>query len=496
MTGTFRVKVTGTVKGGIGVIMKKRMVRGMGILLAGAMIAASVLAYAPSSVFAAGGEVAINKTNFPDDNFRTYVWTNFNEDGSSGLSQAEIEKAECVSVDAMEITDLKGIEFLTSVKEIYCGNNTIRNLDLSRNTELEILECVDNNLTDLDVSNHTKLSFLDCDYNALYTLNVSGCTALTELICYHNRLTALDVGTNTALTSLYCSQNNLSSISLNSNTALTALDVSANSLTTLDISKCTVLNSITCYENQLSVLDIHFSPFLMNAFANGTYEVIEGYSKTYMTDSEYICVDPQVTLFIDDRGYNNVVVKFDDIKYKDWFVDAVQYMFDNGLMTGKSATKFQPASPVSREEVTQILYSKEGKPPVSGTSPFSDVTSGKWYANSVIWAYGKQIVAGKSDGTFGVGNPITRQDLAVILYKYAVFKHYDLSKDDTAINGYKDTSEVSSYAIDAMNWAVSQGIISGKGTSGAPKSELRLDPKGNASRAECAAMMKKLFEKN
>ena len=77
------------------------------------MIAASVLAYAPSSVFAAGGEVAINKTNFPDDNFRTYVWTNFNEDGSSGLSQEEIEKAECVSVDAMEITDLKGIEFLT-----------------------------------------------------------------------------------------------------------------------------------------------------------------------------------------------------------------------------------------------------------------------------------------------------------------------------------------------------------------------------------------------
>ena len=185
---------------------------------------------------------------------------------------------------------------------------------------------------------------------------------------------------------------------------------------------------------------------------------------------------------------------FDDINEKDWFVPATQFVYDNGLMTGKKAREFQPNANISREEVTQILYSSEGKPEVTVANPYSDVKAGAWYEKAILWAREYNIAKGKADGTFGVGSPITRQDLAVILYQYAQYKGLNTTKDNAAIEGYQDTDKVSSYAKDAMNWAVTNGVITGKGAKDAPKNEIRLAPKGNASRAECAAMIMKMLE--
>ncbi len=186
---------------------------------------------------------------------------------------------------------------------------------------------------------------------------------------------------------------------------------------------------------------------------------------------------------------------FSDISGSEWYVEAVQYAYENDIMAGMGSG-FKPTANLSREQLTQMLYSVEGKPDVIGENPFSDVKEGVWYASSVLWAKQNGIADGKSDGSFGVGNPITRQDLAMMLYKYATLKGYKLNKDDSAITGYKDTNKVSAYAKDAMNWAVTNGIISGKSDKGAPKAETRLDPAGKASRAECAAMLKKLIENN
>ncbi len=181
---------------------------------------------------------------------------------------------------------------------------------------------------------------------------------------------------------------------------------------------------------------------------------------------------------------------FDDVKSTDWFVKSVQYVYDHGIMAGTNGGKsFSPSGKLTREQFTQVLYAYEGKPEVTNMSGFSDVDANAWYAKSVYWAKEKGITGGKPNGTFGVGENISRQDLAVMLYTYAKFKGYDLTKKDNALDSFTDKGKVSNYAKDAMKWAVTQGVISGKGNG-------KVDPIGNATRAECATMIMKLIEKN
>ncbi len=181
---------------------------------------------------------------------------------------------------------------------------------------------------------------------------------------------------------------------------------------------------------------------------------------------------------------------FDDVKSTDWFVKPVQYVYDHGIMAGTNGGKsFSPNGKLTREQFTQVLYAYEGKPEVTNMSGFSDVDPKAWYAKSVYWAKEKGITGGKPDGTFGVNENISRQDLAVMLYTYAKIKNYDLTKNDNALDNFDDKGKVSNYAKDAMKWAVTQGVISGKGNG-------KVDPIGNATRAECATMIMKLIEKN
>ena len=190
---------------------------------------------------------------------------------------------------------------------------------------------------------------------------------------------------------------------------------------------------------------------------------------------------------------------FSDVKKGQWYVNALQYVYDYDIMGGKTATLFGTSDPISREQFTQVLYNHSGKPEVTSQNPYADVKTGAWYAKSVIWAKEKNIANGKTKGgvlVFGVGDPITREEMALMLYKYAQLNHYDLSMDDTAIQGYSDTGKVSSWAKNAMNWAISQGIMSGKGSADADKSKKSLDPAGKATRAECASMVMKMLEKN
>ena len=188
----------------------------------------------------------------------------------------------------------------------------------------------------------------------------------------------------------------------------------------------------------------------------------------------------------------DVCAIFDDVKPSDWYVSSVQYVYDKGIMTGNTQTVFGATSSIKREAVVQVLYANEKKPAVSGTSGFKDVKSTDWFNNAVIWAKNKGIVSGKPDGTFGVGNDITRESLAIMLYKYAQVKNIKTKKTAGASNGYSDSAKISSYAKDAMDWAVTQGVLSGKGSGS--KSQMRLDPQGKATRAEFAAMMTKLLQ--
>ena len=187
----------------------------------------------------------------------------------------------------------------------------------------------------------------------------------------------------------------------------------------------------------------------------------------------------------------NVVEPFTDVRNGAWYVSAVQYVYENGIMTGKTATTFAPNDNLTRAEFATVLYSQAGKPAVDYRPIFKDVAQGAWYTSPVLWAYDNRIVSGYANGSFGTSDKITREQLALMMYKYAQTKGYDTTVDDSILSSFSDEADISSWARKAIQWAASHGIMSGKGkgVDGKPM----LDPKGNATRAECAAMIKKLF---
>ncbi|MBR3636670.1 MAG: S-layer homology domain-containing protein [Lachnospiraceae bacterium] len=175
----------------------------------------------------------------------------------------------------------------------------------------------------------------------------------------------------------------------------------------------------------------------------------------------------------------------------EWYVEAIQYVYDNGIMVGTGST-FGTNNQLKREQFAATLYSMAGKPSVGldASNPFSDVPNKAGYPrDAILWAVKNDVAAGNADGTFGVGKSIQRQAVASMLYKYAQLCGYDMTKYENAIDEFNDADKVQSWAINAMKWAVSQELISGKGGK-------RLDPLGVATRAECAAMIRKLLIKN
>ena len=176
---------------------------------------------------------------------------------------------------------------------------------------------------------------------------------------------------------------------------------------------------------------------------------------------------------------------FRDVDEDAWYHEAVDYALDNGLMSGVSGREFAPGSTLTRAMVAQMLYSLEGKP-AAGSADFADVAEGAWYADAISWAAGEGIVSGYGD-TFGPNDPITREQLAAILYRYAQNEGYKTSQSGKGTEGYLDASSISSYAVKAMDWAVNAGLLSGKGNN-------TLAPTAGATRAEVAQIFMNFCE--
>ena len=175
---------------------------------------------------------------------------------------------------------------------------------------------------------------------------------------------------------------------------------------------------------------------------------------------------------------------FSDVASEDWFCDAVQYVFDNGMMNGVGNGLFAPDSNLTRGMIAQVLYNLEGTPE-AGSDAFTDVEAGQWYADAVNWAAANNIVSGYGDSTFGPQKDITREQMAQILYNYAVFKGYDVSAQGD-LSAFGDGSETSDWALPAMKWAVGSGLL--QGYAG------RLNPAGTATRAEVAQILMNFCE--
>ena len=165
----------------------------------------------------------------------------------------------------------------------------------------------------------------------------------------------------------------------------------------------------------------------------------------------------------------------------DWFYDAVAYVYENGIMAGTDETIFDPYMELDRAMAAQLFYNLEGKPAVTGDSTFTDVTSGHWAVDAITWAAQNDIVAGIGGGLYDPDSNVTREQFAVMLYKYARFKGYDLTATGD-LTQFPDAGSISSWAETALSWASGKGLINGH-------EDGTIDPKGSTIRAQAASIM-------
>lgn len=180
------------------------------------------------------------------------------------------------------------------------------------------------------------------------------------------------------------------------------------------------------------------------------------------------------------------VDSFLDVRTGAWYYDAVKYAVENGLMSGTGTYTFEPNTTLSRGMIAQMLYALEGKPSISSANNFTDVSSSDWYDKAASWAQSKGIITGYEDGRFGPNDPLTREQLALILYNYAKSEgHSTSTKAD--LSKFADGTSTSPWAQQAMSWAVGEGLLSGRGVN-------MLYPTGTATRAEVAQIMMNFCE--
>ena len=168
---------------------------------------------------------------------------------------------------------------------------------------------------------------------------------------------------------------------------------------------------------------------------------------------------------------------FTDVRSTDWFSDAVSYVQERGLMSGTSATHFSPNEPTTRAMLVTILYRAAGQPETTGQSSFADVLARDYFANAVAWASENNIVTGYSRTRFGSNDPVSREQIATLLWRYAG------SPSAGSTQNFADRNQISDYAADAVNWARANGIVNGRPGN-------RFDPKANATRAEVATILR------
>ena len=177
--------------------------------------------------------------------------------------------------------------------------------------------------------------------------------------------------------------------------------------------------------------------------------------------------------------------QFADLAVGSWYYEAVRSALKNGLMNGTSAHTFSPDAPMTRAMLVTILWRLAGQPGAK-TSPFTDVVSGSWYAPAVSWAYDRGIVTGRNETTFAPNEPVTREALVTILYRYAALKQNLPAAEDGAAR-FADGKQVSPFACEAVNWALQTGLLTGV-------SETKLSPKGFATRAQIAVLLERFVK--
>ena len=216
--------------------------------------------------------------------------------------------------------------------------------------------------------------------------------------------------------------------------------------------------------------------------ANGTREVIRK------------SVAGERTVTIPLRGSATVEIvdnsgSFDDVSADSWYSGAVAFVSGHELFSGTGGAVFAPDESMTRGMLAQVLHNLESNPAAGSRTAFRDVAADDWYAQAVAWAASEGIVSGYGNGAFGPGDPVTREQLAVMLYRYAQHEGYDTTQGGMAIREYADYDQISDFAREALDWAVSAGIINGT-------SATTLSPSGSATRAQVAVILMRFCQDN
>ena len=210
---------------------------------------------------------------------------------------------------------------------------------------------------------------------------------------------------------------------------------------------------------------------------------------TDIGDGKYTFEMPNIRVNIsatfDEIGEDDTF-PFIDVSASEWYREAVEYVYEMGMMNGTSPTQFSPDAITTRGMIVTILHRMEAEPEAPASN-FKDIVVGSYYENAVNWAAVNNIVNGVSDTTFAPDDVITREQMAAILYRYAQYKGYDVGTSGS-LRDYMDVSRISAYAATAMLWANEQGVITGV-------TDTMLEPQGSATRAQVATMLMR-FTKN
>ena len=245
------------------------------------------------------------------------------------------------------------------------------------------------------------------------------------------------------------------------------------------------------YEEFFAIYDN--SQYYYETFYPVDYFYINLYARetvTYKYTTEVSGVEPEEPP-IELPDQDCPAAKYSDLDLDAWYHDGVDFVLNNGYMNGVSATAFRPNGTLNRAMVATVLYRIAGEPAVEGTSPFSDVVAGQWYTEAVIWAQTNGIVTGYTDNTFRPDREITRQEMAVMLARYAKLAGIEIS-GGADLSAYPDANAVASWAKEAVEWSVGNGLINGVYSGGVSS----LKPENNATRAQFATIMMRYMTMN
>ena len=432
-----------------------------------------------------------------------------NDNPITELNLHPLSNLQQLSCSKMKLTKLD-VDRCPKLRRLYCNDNQIETLDLRSNKKLETLQCQNNRLSWLDLSSNTALDprYVDCSGN-VYDIKVDRnlqYKVYPDLPCYGAtegtyftaaRASDWTGGTVSKVDGwdvLTLDNRDVKEVTYKYDTGNAKIGKVAFTLKTEVPAKYITIsfdpNGGTGTMKPMRVKagvgytlpECTFTPPEGKEFAG--WLAVNG--NVYPAGNvATFSIDQTLKATWKDKAEVDVTEMFTDVT-KNWAYPGIQYCVTHGIMGGMGDGTFAPTGTTTRAQIVQILYNLEGTPAVSGTTPFTDLTA-NWYKPAILWAYQNNVVAGTSPTTFAPDQPVTREQIAVILTQY-MFHVLKMNRTWTPadLSTFPDGAQVSSWAKEAMQDAVALGLING---SKAPDGKVYLDPQGSAARQQVATIL-------